>query len=291
MKSLTFILFAFITCTVASAEKIKVAVSIPSQEYFANRIGGDLVEVRSFVRPDEDPCAFEPNPRRVAWISKADIYFKVGMAFENEVIEKFAQNQPRLKIVDAAAGITLLEEGHEHDHDGHHHELESKDIHFWLNPRLAMKMSENMLDTFITQDAAHTDTYRKNAETLFKELNALDQNIEQRLKPYAGKTFYVFHPAFSYYAQRYGLSQVAIQKDGKEPNARFLRELIKQAKSQNVKIIYAQSGFSQREAETIANEIGGSMETLNPLGEDYLKNMQMITDALVRGFEKSKQPE
>jgi zinc transport system substrate-binding protein len=116
------------------------------------------------------------------------------------------------------------------------------------------------------------------------ELKELDGRIHQELSRYSGRTFYVFHPAFGYFARAYGLRQVAVEQDGKSPTSKHLAALIEQAKAEQVRLILVQPEFPKESAAAVADAIGGAVATVNPLAEDYIANMERIALEISRGF-------
>ncbi|MBN1341644.1 MAG: zinc ABC transporter substrate-binding protein [Phycisphaerae bacterium] len=256
---------------------LAVYVSIPPQKYFVRRIGGDHVNVSVLLAPGQSPHTYEPTPKEMVRLSQARAFFRVGLPFEKHVVEKIAQAMKNLTIVDTRKGIELLAAAeHEHDDDAHpdhaHHHPE-QDPHTWMNPRLAKVQADTIRDALCEIDPANAPTYRGNCSALLAELDAADAKIAKALAPLRGKEFYVFHPAFGYFAQAYGLKQVAIESGGKQPTAKQLTNLIDRAKAAGVKLIFVQPQFDRRNAETVAHAIGGAVVPLDPLAEDYVQNL------------------
>ncbi|MFH1742105.1 MAG: zinc ABC transporter substrate-binding protein, partial [bacterium] len=94
------------------------------------------------------------------------------------------------------------------------------------------------------------------------------------LKPYRGESFYVFHPAFGYFGDAYGLKQEAVELEGKAPTPRQLSTLIKKARTENVRIIFVQPQFDKKSAEAVSNSIDGAVVPMDPLAKDVLKNLE-----------------
>jgi len=110
-------------------------------------------------------------------------------------------------------------------------------------------------------------------------LNALDSDISAALKSVNNRTFIVYHPAWGYFAHDYGLKQVAIEEGGKEPQAAYMTRIIKQARDQNIKVVFVSPEFSSRNAEVVASEIGGRVVVISSLAVNYLENMEEVVKA------------
>lgn len=261
---------------------LQVTVSILPQEYFVKRIGGQRVQVTTLVQPGNSPATYAPTPKQMASIASAHIYFRIGVPFENSLYPKLKRSLPDLMIIDLQEGIKLMpmEEGPDDIHD-HHEDL---DPHTWLDPNLALHQSLLIRDALIRFDPAGETKYRNNFAALERDLEQLDKELQGSLLPLAGKTIYVFHPAYGYFCRAYGLHQKAVHPEGKNPGAKYLARLIEQAKKDNVKAIFVQPQFSTKAARTLARSIGGSVITLDPLALNYLDNMRSISKQLVRSY-------
>jgi len=161
-----------------------------------------------------------------------------------------------------------------------HDEAGEPDPHIWLDPTNAIAMSQTIAETLSEMDPSHGKSYRANLEALVEELRQLDSDLRAQLSPHQGKTFFVFHPAFGYFANRYGLVQRAVEVGGKEPSAQNLAALIDQARAQGVKMILAQPQFSAQAAEALARAIDGVVVRVDPLAKDYPATLRSIGDAI-----------
>ncbi|MFZ5979284.1 MAG: metal ABC transporter solute-binding protein, Zn/Mn family [Candidatus Zixiibacteriota bacterium] len=262
--------------------KLQVFVSIMPQAFFVEQIAGDLVEVEVLVGPGQSPATYEPSPKQMTRLAASRLFFYIGVPFEKHLVEKVQKTFKDLKLIDTRQGITLRAmEGH--DHDGHEHE-DGRDPHIWLSPPLVKIQAENIFKALSAEDSAREAVYRKNLELLQSRLDSLDMAIEQKIKPYAGRKFYAFHPSYGYFADRYGLTQVAVETEGKEPSARQLAALIEQAKAEDIRIIFVQPEFAVKSAVTIAAAVNGRVVKLDPLARDYFNNLTFMADEMVRAL-------
>jgi zinc transport system substrate-binding protein len=249
-----------------AAGALETFAGIPPVAYLVKRIGGPQVRVEVLVQPGQDPHIFEPTPRQVVRLGKARLFFKVGLTFEEVLTEHIAAGNARTAIVDTAAGIRRLS-GVDPEEDA------GADPHVWLAPQLLMQMAANIEAALTAADPPHAREYRANAAALDAELDALDRRLTVSLAPYRGQSFYVFHPAFGYFADAYRLRQESVEIEGKPPTPRQIERLIQQARADHVKIIFLQPQFNQQLAEPIAQALGGIVMPMDDLAYDVVANL------------------
>ena len=272
-----FIIFLYVP-QAALARPLMVFVSILPQKYFAEKIGGDLVDVSVMVEPGANPHTYEPKPKQMVALAQTNIYFAIGVPFETTWLDKIAATNPKMLVVHTDAGIKKIpmkaqhrESELEQDHHG------SKDPHVWLSPPLVSVLAGNMLKAFIKVDPAHRSIYEENHNSFMKEIAGLDGEIRATFKG-KGKhvEFMVFHPAWGYFAQAYGLEQIPIELEGKQPKAAELQSLIQYAKERGIKVIFAQPQFSRQAAQAIADSLGGQIVFADPLAADWERNLRQV---------------
>jgi len=282
----TLFLFLLYSTVVAFAAPMEVFVSISPQKWVSDHVGGSLVVTHVLVGKGQDPHTYEPTPRQIAALSRAKMYFTLDLEFEEQIIPRLEKTVPTLHMIDTADAIPKIAmTAHEHDKPGHdehvhaddkrHHE-EGMDPHVWLSPLNLKIMAAKMAKAMITHDPANRSNYEKNLLDVNQILDRLHQQITQELAPHHGASFYVFHPAFGYFAQAYHLQQQAIETGGKSPSPKQLSALITQAKANKARIIFVQPQFDPKSAQTIANGIGGEVVPLDPLAEDVVSNLEIM---------------
>lgn len=262
---------------------VNVFVSILPQAHFLERVGGNRVEVSVMVGPGQSPHTYEPSPKQMAALGKARLYFRTGVEFENAWMDRIIQINPRLKVIDTRRGIELLPMAAHHDHDdnGHVHQgKEIKDPHIWLSLRLAKIQAETICDALSAEEPLHEPYFRKNLETFRHDLDSLDREINETLQATRIQKFMVFHPAWGYFARDYGLEQIPIEIEGKEPNAKDLARIIKEANEEGIKVLFVQKQFSRKSADAVAQAIGGTVIQIDGLPKDYLNDMRVIAETL-----------
>lgn len=280
----------------AAPPRLRAAVSVLPQADFVSRIGGGNVAVEVLVGPGQDPHTFEPTPQQMAALSEAAVYFRIGMPFEDTLLEKVASLNKGLKIANTAEGIELLPSLEEQDQESHRpeggtHSGEAhqgdKDPHIWLDPKLVKTQAETICRALSELDAANARTYRENLLAFQRELDQLDARLTKTLAPLKGRAFFVYHPAFGYFAAAYGLKQVAVETGGKEPPPRQVAALVERARREGVKVIFVQPQFSDKTARAIAREIGGAVVAADDLPRDYLAGMDKLAGAIEEALGKS----
>lgn len=271
-----------------SIQKPIVVVSIPPQQQFVETIAGDSVELILLVPPGADPHTYEPTPSQLAKISSANLYLTVGSGVEVETIwlERLKSLNPKLIIVDTHNGISLIEmEAHAHEETHEYDANVGLDPHVWTSLKNAKIMVQNSKDALISLVPKNSQIYTQNANNYLDKLNTLDKSLENKFLKMEQKTFFVFHPAWGYFAKDYNLTQEAIESLGKEPTPTQLASIVQAAKEDNVKIIFASPQFSTDSAKTLAGQIGGSVVLISPLERDYLKNTQDMADAISKSLD------
>ncbi len=271
------------------AERVKVFVSIVPQKYFVQKIGGEFIRVSVMVKPGASPATYEPKPHQMVALSKARLYFAIGVPFERVWLKKIVAANPKMLLVYTEKGIEkrpmkahhheqrnhkILEKGRQGPADEHQGIM---DPHIWLSPPLVKIQAQNILNALLFVDPGHGAIYETNYEKFMKELDALDAHIRGM---FAGKgervAFMVFHPAWGYFARTYGLEQIAVEMEGKEPRPADLKHLIHDARERGIKVIFVQPEFSTRSAKAIATAIGGQVVLANPLALDWASNLKEV---------------
>jgi zinc transport system substrate-binding protein len=283
----------------APSAKPLVAVSVLPQSYFVERIAGGKVDVLTIVGPGQSPHAYEPSPRQMADLSRAAAWFTVGVEFEHALEPKISALYPALRLVDTAAGIRFRsleahehedeeheaegehDEGHEDEH-GDDHEGEGLDPHVWLGRDSVKVQAGHIRDALSAIDVANASFYAANYERFAKEIDELFSELGIRLAALRGKPVFVFHPAFGYFFDEFGIIQEAVETGGKEPTQKALADLIGKAKAEGASVIFVQAQFPAEAARSVAKAIGGQVLQIDPLSADWLNNQKLMADALLK---------
>ncbi len=280
---------------------INVYVSILPQKYFVERIAGEYARVQVLVKPGKNPSTYSPSPDQIKQLTTSDIFFRIGVPFENGFLHKIKAISGIIQIVDTRKGIVLREmKSHDHDHD--HDQTDQtdqtdhldtlggqetdnqdptgKDPHIWMSPLLVKTQATTMAAALMTFDPENSSAYAQNLEIFIQDLEELHKRLSTTLKPFHGETIFVFHPVFGYFADTYGLSQMAIETMGKAPRGKQLSAIIKKAKSTKTRVLFVQPQFDQHAAQKISSAVKGSVVSIDPLAFDYLSNMETIAQTI-----------
>ncbi|MGD9817072.1 MAG: metal ABC transporter solute-binding protein, Zn/Mn family [Desulfomonilaceae bacterium] len=301
--------FSQLAALPARGEQITAFTAIEPYAFFVEQISGNAVRVETLVSSGKDPHTFEPTPSRLSKLSSGKIYFKTGMPFEERLLEKFPSLFPHLKVVDTNKGIIYRKMENDkhgskpHIHDNHKRRGEHKskdtnvahinqsesshgnnhsnlDPHVWLSPKNAKMICENIAETLSSFLPEYGDLFRNNTQHLKQALDLLDSNLSDSLSKFKGKSFYVYHPAFGYLADDYGLVQRAVEIEGKEPTAKQLARLIDSARRENVSVVFVAPQFSKKGANTLAQGINGVVVEIDPLERNYIANLEKIVQKI-----------
>lgn len=257
------------------AEPHFVFVSIAPQKYFVERIGGKEVEVETMVKSGESPATFNPNPKKMNRLANAKLYFSIGVPFEKIWISRIKALHPGLKF------IPLNKTGNGPGHSvSRRPSREYSDPHIWTSPPLAKKMAAEINAALSTHKPEKAEFFQENFKSLAQDLDELDKEIREIIATAKTRSFMVFHPAWSYFAETYGLKQISIERQGKEPGPRALQAIINKGKKLKIKVIFVQKQFGLSIAKKVAKMIGASVREIDPLSENYLENMRQTAKAI-----------
>jgi len=255
-------------------DKIGVIVTILPEAEFVEKVGGDKVKVTTIVPPGADPHTYEPLPSQLIQVSKAKMYAEVGSGIEFELawMDKIKDMNRKMLVINCSEGIKLISAREEN--------INGNDPHVWVSPKNAKIMVENIYKGLIQIDPENNKYYATNKEKYLQELDKLDIEIRKTLSEKKNRKIMVYHPAWGYFCREYGLEQISIQKEGKEPTPQGIANLIKQAKEKNIKIIFVSPQYNTKNAEVIAREINGQVVIIDPLDKNYIENLYKVLEAL-----------
>jgi len=255
----------------AEKRQLKVLASFYPLYEFTKIIGGERIEVSVIVPSGIEPHDWEPTIQDLQKMQNADIIVINGVGLEPWIIKLVSVN-PDILIVDTSNGIPLLEK----DKHMFNNKIQT-DPHIWLDPVLAKKQIQNVVDGLIRIDPQNTDYYQENANAYNTKLILLDNKIRNELSICVKKDFLAFHDAFSYFANEYGLNQNTIIgiNPSEEPTAVTLQQIVQKAQNLDLHVIFTEEAVNPRISEVIADEIGAKVLTLSPI-EIYEKNSDYI---------------
>jgi len=248
-------------------EQLIVAVSILPQADFVEQIGGNKTKAVVMIPPGASPVTYEPTANQLMELSDAKIYVALGsgLPFEMVWLDKIRSVNKNMLVINTSQGVDII----------------PKDPHVWLSPRSVKIQVENIYQGLVQVDPGNKDLYFQNKEQFLEELTTLDMQINESLGGSSNRSFMVFHPSWKYFARDYNLTMIPVEIEGKEPGVGDMVNLIETASRNNITVIFVQPQFSTKSAQVIADEIGASVVPIDPLGKDYITNMQIVTDAFI----------
>ena len=267
----------------------RAIVSIAPLKPLVENILGDDFEISVLVPQGASPETFEPTPKQLREVESARFVFGTGLLeFEQELLHRIARNE---QITNLSQGIDLIagtcshahhshtatcEHGCSHNHANHAHGI---DPHIWCSPKALGKMAENAYHA-ITREMPDSTKYEERYTALCIKLLELDEEVAEMCRQSPRSTFFIYHPALTYLARDYGLTQVAVEHEGKEPSAKHLARIIEQARAEGVKHIFYQSEFPASSVEVICQDANATAVEINPLEENIFENIRHIVTLL-----------
>jgi len=278
-------------------EKLRVGVTISPLKDFAETIGGNKVDVFSIIPDGSDAHSFDPKPKDLNNLISSDIFVYNGLGMEEWIDSVLGTVEGKdVKVVEASQGIDAIsvseeepddhEEDDEHDHGG-------KDPHTWLSLTDAIIEAENIKNAFVELDPDNKDYYEANFEELKNDFNTLYDEYLNKFKNLTNKDFVTGHAAFGYLCRDFGLTQKSIADvfgEG-ELTPKNLEALINYCKENGVKTVFSESNASEKEAETLAKEVGAQVVKIYSLEtkEDnmsYLDGMKYNLETIYNELSK-----
>ncbi len=260
--------------------KVNVVVSILPQKSFVQAIGKNLVNISVMVKPGDSPHTYEPKPSQMRDIAKADIYFAIGVEFENAWLPRFANQNKNMKIIDTSKGI---KKEMMPTFTGKEISTGEKDPHVWTAPQNIKIIAKNIYNALAKEDSENAKIYKKNYEKFILHVELVNKEVKNILKdtPKNSK-FMVFHPSWGYFAREYGLVQLPIEIEGKTPKPKSLIKIIQIAKKDNVKAIFTQPEFSPKIANQIAKDLNIKVIKATPLNPNWEGNLINFAKAIAK---------
>ncbi len=263
----------------AKSSEGRLFASILPQKFVLERLASPEFEVEALVGPGQSPATYDPSPRQMSRLAQARALFPMGVPFEHAWLPKIRQSMPDLVILEVSAPAGLA-----HVHHDHHDHGDELDPHFWTSPRETAGMVTRIAGALSALLPEKAQLFEKRAAELLDELETLDKELTSLFSKSESRSFMVFHPAWGHLAENYGLEQISIEREGKEPGARGLARYIDQVKDLKMEVIFVQTQFSRNSAEAVASATGARLEVLDPLAENYLENLRLCAQSIAEAL-------
>ena len=253
-----------------------LTVSIEPLRYVVENICGNLYEVRTIMPQGASPETYEPTPRQMMELSDSRLVFRAGsLGFEQTSLPKMLNAAHDAHLVSLEEGITPIA-----DADAHHGSESGYDPHTWMSTENLRIYARNACEALSRLDSAHADTFRVNLARFEERLNSLDNELAAELKPLVCRSFLIYHPALGYFARQYGLRQMAVEADGKEPSVSRMQTLVSDCKDAGAKVCFISAEHAGEGARRIAETAGLRVVEINPLAYDVCAQFRNIAKAL-----------
>ncbi|MDA5632878.1 MULTISPECIES: zinc ABC transporter substrate-binding protein ZnuA [Rhizobium/Agrobacterium group] len=320
MKSILIPLMASVAIAAAASGATAapdVVVSIKPIHSLVAAIMRGVGEPQLIVEGAASPHTYNLRPSNARKLEKADVVFWVGPgleAFLEKPLEALASKATVVELEDAK-GLEKLpfreggpfeahdhgEEGHEdhadgeaahdhgHDHGDHDHGHGAYDTHLWLDPANAKAMAQTIETALIAADAGNAATYQANTKKLIDDLDALDTELAETVKPIKDKPFIVFHDAYQYFEHRYGVTTAGSITVSPEtlPGADRVKQMQEKVRQLGATCVFAEPQFEPKLISVITEGTAAKSATLDPEaatlepGPDlYFKLMRGIAGSL-----------
>jgi len=267
--ALTLVLFASCSMTKGGTKRT-VVVTIEPLRYFVEAIAGNRFNVKTMVPNGGNPETYEPTAQQMVDLSHSDLYIKVGgIGFETSWMKRIKANAPHTLFIDSSDGIIPIESSYG-----------VPDPHTWMSCLNATVIAQNIYKALLQIDKQDSLYYKANLETLLAKIEDTNSQIRENLSKSKVSSFLIYHPVLTYYASEYNLHQIYIEDEGREPSAAQIKEIITSAKAKQVRVLFMQKEFSNRNSETIANAVGAQVIDFNPLDYNWHKEMLKVSQSL-----------
>jgi len=241
--------------------------------HFVEKVAGDLVSVEVLLPPGASPATYEPTIRQMTALQDASLLVKVGhphFPFERAWLDRLLEDREELKVVSGSEGLP---------HSG-------EDPHVWVSPAHVRKVTESIARALLEMLPDHRATVETRRDAFLEEIAILDNELRSSLEPYRGRKFLVFHPAWGHFAEAYGIRQISIEHEEKEPGPQELAHLVELARKERVRVVFVQPQFHRASAELVAEEIGARVVVVDPLALNWADNLRKVARAFREAFDK-----
>ncbi len=311
----------------AAEPELRVVTTFIPMTQFTKAVAGDRAEVTQLLPTNVGPHDYQARPEDAQRIAQADVLVKNGLEMES-FLDSLIENagNANLKVIDSSVGVATIttesiegkahDHGHSHSHDhahdhaydhahdhaeegasqstAHSHSHGEFNPHIWLDPKRAIRQVENIRDGLIAADPDGQPVYTANAAAYIQQLQALDEEITQQLRPFANKTFVAFHDFAPYFAESYGLkAEFLVDVPDVNPSPQDVKRVMDTVKASNLKTLLTEPQSGDDAFAAIAQDLNVNISTFDPMEtggpealqpEHYVTTMRQNVKALVSAF-------
>jgi len=278
MKKIALVSFLLFATSMFCVAQPVVAVSIPPQKFVFDAVAGEEAPpCLVVIDRGQDPHTFEPTPKQLFELQGCELYFKVGLPFEDVLVKKLMRINPSLRV---AGVVSDAEEVHETLPDGHHSHEHAEDPHYWMSPDWLVLFSKELAAALILRSPDEAEAIAIRQKAFAEQVLALKQTLAARLHTAGITQVLVYHPAWGHFAEAFGLEQVAVEAHGQTPGARHLSAVSATIREHGIQTILVQNTSEQRRITGFAKRHGLRTVVVYPLGEDVFSILTATVDAL-----------
>ncbi|WP_088654346.1 metal ABC transporter solute-binding protein, Zn/Mn family [Geofilum rhodophaeum] len=281
------LLYIFSACAEKNSDPNLVSVSILPQKYFIDQLTDEQLRVNVMVPPGSSHATYSPTPQQFQQLSASPLYMGIGhLGYETTWMSRLEELNADMQVMILSEHTKLIEGACAHDehaeHDGHedheapeahHHGV---DPHIWMSPKVMLELLPQIKTSLQANYPHLADSIENNYPQLLEKLNDAHKRMQALAASLDNRQFLIFHPALTYLARDYGLTQIAVEQDGKEPSPAYLARLIDQAREENIPVIFIQKEYDLRNAETISREAGIALVQIDPMRYDWTDSMNEL---------------
>lgn len=281
---MSFLKKCFLACLLLAAACNKPApvtqtkplllVSIAPYRFLAERIAGPGFDVGTVVPGASNPHTFEPTSAQVTDMARCQVWFRIGEPFEQKILPILHAHNPGLSVADLRDGIEMIQESHglackscSMDHF---------DRHIWLSPKLAEQQAELIEQVLRARYPDQTALFHENCLKLCADLKALDLEVRDILKAVEKRTVLVSHPAFAYFCKDFGLVQLSVEYEGKDPRPKHLDTILQRAVAESAELALALPQYNNKGAQLIAEKLHKPIRYIDPYSADYFETVRKL---------------
>lgn len=255
-------------------EKPVITVTIEPLRYFTEEIAGEKFDVVTIVPKGSDPETYEPTARQMAALQRSELLIEIGdLGFERTWLNRMHGEAQHLIIINTSENIVRV------SREG------SADPHTWMSTTNALTIADNIYKALKRIDMKDSLYFKDRLLTLRRTIMDTEIAINEKLDSIKSRTFIIYHPALTYFANDYGLRQLAIEEGGHEPTAASMGQLIEEARKDKARVMLVQQEYGSRSTATIEKETGTKRATINPLNYNWNEEMRSIADKLANNAE------
>lgn len=268
------LVLCIVACGTKQDKSKNISVSILPQKYFVERIAGDFTRVNVMIPPGANPAISDLTSEQLKMLNNSSLYFAIGyLPFELTHIYSLLKNRRDIQLIKHTDAIELPEK----EFPAHKHgDVESLDPHIWMSPTYAKQMARTIRDVLSDKFPEKKNLFSENCDRFMQEIDSVDREARRIILSKRHKLFLIYHPALTYFARDYGMEQIAIEDEGKEPNPVHVRTIIDRSREKGVRVVFIQSQFDEANARAIATEIGGEVISIDPLNPDWKEEMNAL---------------